>query len=687
MKQNRDNSSLLTSQQLDRMLQTMIDGMVMVDLEGQILYANRSAERILEIRKDELVGKYYSSREWRQIDGQGQPYPQDQLPLALVLRLQHDIGPIEHAIISPSGEIKWLSVNAAPLLNEEGKLYGAIAGFRDITEKKQSEEEIRKLNEELEERVRTRTLLLTSTNQALQNEIEERERAEQALRKSEEKYRSVAEFTHDWEYWLSPEKEYLYVSPSCERITGYKPEDFRNNPGLFEEIVHPADRSMVASHLMEANEQSESTPFDFRIITRDGEQRWIGHHCRVVFDANGVWLGQRGSNRDITERKQVEEALRLANSYNRSLIEASLDPLVTITPDGKVGDVNQATESATGCSREELIGDDFHSYFSEPAKARLGYQQVFEVGTVRDYELEIRHKDGHLTPVLYNASIFRDQTGEVSGVFAAARDITERKKAEYELTAAKELLENTLAHEQSLREQLVRTEKFSAMGRMLASISHELNNPLQTIKNCLYLTQQDIPSDSPIQEYLDMAFSETQRLSNLVAQLRELYRPHAAGGRQSVPLQQIIDDAHALLAPHLLSQHVVWKQNPGPEGLVIECVTDHIKQVFINLGMNAVEAMQPDGGTMTVELVRSADGDQAGVVFRDTGPGIPPENIQHLFEPFFTTKSGGLGLGLSICYELVQRYDGQITVESQIDQGTTITVWLPLERSANHVGD
>ncbi len=132
-------------------------------------------------------------------------------------------------------------------------------------------------------------------------------------------------------------------------------------------------------------------------------------------------------------RKQAEEQVRRAAAYNRNLIEASIDPLVTIAIDGKITDVNQATEKVTGLDRDELIGTDFSTYFTEPEKARAGYQSVFDEGTVLDYPLEIRHRDGHLTPVLYNATVFRDEDGKVEGVFAAARDISERKLAERQI--------------------------------------------------------------------------------------------------------------------------------------------------------------------------------------------------------------------------------------------------------------
>jgi len=148
-----------------------------------------------------------------------------------------------------------------------------------------------------------------------------------------------------------------------------------------------------------------------------------------------------GEDRDISEQKSVEEQLRTASLYARSLIEASLDPLVTISTDGKIMDVNKATELVTGVSREQLIGSDFSEYFTEPQKAREGYQEVFSKGFVKDYPLAIRHSSGRVTEVLYNASVYKNEAGEVQGVFAAARDITELKRAEEQLRKAHQELE------------------------------------------------------------------------------------------------------------------------------------------------------------------------------------------------------------------------------------------------------
>ena len=137
----------------------------------------------------------------------------------------------------------------------------------------------------------------------------ERKRTEVALQESEERYRTVADFTYDWEYWLAPDGHFIYISPSCERITGYSSEEFVNDPGLFEKIIHPDDHSTVINHLGEEQSLEKSVSIDFRIITRRGEERWISHVCQAVYGADKTYLGRRASNRDISKRKQMQEEL------------------------------------------------------------------------------------------------------------------------------------------------------------------------------------------------------------------------------------------------------------------------------------------------------------------------------------------------------------------------------------------
>ena len=174
---------------------------------------------------------------------------------------------------------------------------------------------------------------------------------------------------------------------------------------------------------------------------RDGAQIVVASRQVLDREVRGEPTVVLEINTDVTERKRAEEELRRASAYNRRLLEASLDPLVTIGTEGKITDVNEATEAATGYPRAELIGKDFTDYFTEPEEAREGYRRVFREGLVRDYPLEIRHRDGRVTPVVYNASVYRDEAGQVIGVFAAARDITAQKRAEAELRQMSRLID------------------------------------------------------------------------------------------------------------------------------------------------------------------------------------------------------------------------------------------------------
>jgi PAS domain S-box-containing protein len=207
------------------------------------------------------------------------------------------------------------------------------------------------------------------------------------------------------------------------------------------------------------------TDYPLTIRHVDGKLTDVLYNASVYRDARGNVLGVFAAARDVTAQRQASE-------YARSLIEASVDPLVTISPDGKITDVNEATVKVTGVQRENLIGTDFSNYFTEPEKAREGYRQVFAKGSVTDYPLTIRHGDGRLTNVLYNASVYRDARGNVLGVFAAARDVTAQRRAEGQVAEqrAREL------------ERLAELERFQKLtvGRELKMI--ELKKEVEDLK-------------------------------------------------------------------------------------------------------------------------------------------------------------------------------------------------------------
>jgi PAS domain S-box-containing protein len=235
--------------------------------------------------------------------------------------------------------------------------------------------------------------------------------------------------------------------------TGLKDEEFASRLGAEGFIVRPKEpedfwREMSA--IMENLAAGRRKPHPPGMM--EEEKEYLRKYSEVV--AAKLEEKVRELEESLARRKEAEERLKLASAYNRSLIEASLDPLVTINDIGKITDVNAATEKVTGYPREHLVGTDFSDYFTDPEKARTVYRQVFREGTVHDYELKIRHRDGHVTPVLYNAAVYRDENGNALGVFAAARDITERKRMEDKLHRAHDELEKRVVER---TEQLEKT--------------------------------------------------------------------------------------------------------------------------------------------------------------------------------------------------------------------------------------
>jgi PAS domain S-box-containing protein len=239
-------------------------------------------------------------------------------------------------------------------------------------------------------------------------------------------------------------------------------------------------------------------------------------------------------------------------------------------------------------------------------------------------------------------------------------------------------LQNSLHLEQAMRLQLIQAEKLSALNRMMATVVHEINNPVQTIKNCIYLAESEAQPDSAQLDYLAMASSEINRITKLVFSMREIYRQPKHQELETLELSKLLADVLVLLETHMQHQKVTGQQGPSRDLLWVNAVPDQLKQVFINLGLNAIEAMQPDGGILTISTITDEESNQVGVVVTDTGCGVAPDDLTKIFEPFYTTKEAGSGLGLAICYEIIQQHGGRITVESQPGRGSTFTVWLPL---------
>ncbi len=259
----------------------------------------------------------------------------------------------------------------------------------------------------------------------------ERQRAEETLRRQSRMHEAFFDQAVTCFALLDPQYNFIRVNEAYAKACRRNVKDF---PGRNHFDLYPSEAKLIFDEVVRTKQpfQTHARPFVFEDQPERGITYW-DWTLAPVLDEKGELEFLAFILVDVTERKQAADALQRASAYHRSLIEASLDPLVTIAPDGEITDVNNATEKVTGLSRQELIGTDFSACFTEPERARAGYQQVFREGWVQDYELEIRHRGGQVTPVLYNATVYWDAGGQVVGVFAAARDISQRKHAEREL--------------------------------------------------------------------------------------------------------------------------------------------------------------------------------------------------------------------------------------------------------------
>ena len=287
----------------------------------------------------------------------------------------------------------------------------------------------------------TRWVLLTI------DDVTERHAAEAALRDSETRYRIVADNTYNWEYWQSPEGMFLYVSPSCERISGIPAEDFMASAGSWERIIHPEDRHLWDAHRCRATEDRVAQEIELRIRRPDGEVRWIGHVCHPVFDDRGVFLGTRGGNRDITDRKRIEQELHRQARFLQVVIDAMPAPVVFKDQHGAYIGCNQAYLEFLGKAKSEIVGRTVYDLFpvNQAAEFQARTLQVLGSPGTLHYEARMRHADGADRDVIASLASFNDDQGRVSGLVGVVVDISERKRAEEALRQSQERLELVIA--------------------------------------------------------------------------------------------------------------------------------------------------------------------------------------------------------------------------------------------------
>jgi PAS domain S-box-containing protein len=370
-----------------------------------------------------------------------------------------------------------------------------------------------------------------------------------------------------------------------------------------------------------------------------------------------------------------------ADHLHGLVIETMNTGALTVNADGVILHANSRVAELVQAPCEHIVGTALRAWIIPDDLDRLTTLLLnTSVSSPQHGEIGLRRRSGDCLPV--HVSITRLSAENLEGATLVVTDLSAQKRIEAALRDNEQQTHAALLQEREMRARLVRNEKLAGMGRVIAAVTHELNNPLQIIRNYLYLAEHEFAPGAAGQMYLETAASEISRISSLVAQLREVYRVPAPQTLLPVNLFVLLEEIHGLLEPELRAQQVQWRLASQLATAWADGRADELKQVFLNLIQNAMEAMRPTGGTLSVAIIPAEDPSRIGVTFRDTGPGLAPESISQLFEPFFSTKRSGLGLGLSICNEIVKRHRGEIAVASPPGQGAAFTVWLPTTRAS-----
>ena len=461
---------------------------------------------------------------------------------------------------------------------------------------------------------------------------------------------------------------------ACERVTGYT-ESEASGQVIWDLLVADEDREQVQRvfHALAAGDfpnHNENT-----WITKSGDKRLIAWSNTINRDNTGAITTIIGTGIDITDDVKARRSLSQERRRIRALVDTSLDAIISIDHVGIIKEVNEATVDVFGYSKSELIGQNIKMLMPiEYAEAHDGYLHQYHQTGVRHVigstrEISARRKDGSVFPAIL-------AVGEVSvggqKIFTGfIRDITAVRAAE--------------AQNRALQDELSHAMRLSEIGEMVATITHELNQPLSAINNYMYACEKLLEDDMPdgvarARELLSLVIAQAERADGIITNIRE-FLSRGESQRQMEDLNEIISNATNLALSgnekEETSLQILFAQDLPK--VYVDRV--QVQQVAVNLVRNAVEAMQnSDKRHLTIETRLSND-DMVEINIADTGPGIPPEILERVFQPFVTTRKKGMGLGLSICKSIVEFHGGTLDIVSNGDGGTTFRVRLPLSPS------
>jgi PAS domain S-box-containing protein len=423
----------------------------------------------------------------------------------------------------------------------------------------------------------------------------------------------------------------------------------------------------------------------------------------IIILTSVLWFTSNSINLIDDKRMKTRKELNQLNSYNRSLIEANLDLLFIIDPNGIITDVNKSTENITGYSREKLVGTNFSNYFKKPEKARAVYQKVFQRGFVLDYPLDIKGPGEITTPVLYNASLYRNEKEEVLGVLASARDVSKLKKAEYELKKYRDNLEKLVEvrtkeldqSNQSLKDEVknhLKTEK--EMEKLMEELkrsnnelqqfayvaSHDLQEPLRMVTSFTQLLEKRYKDqlDNDANDFIKFIVDGAKRMQNLIDDLLTYSRVTRTEAEEfkKLDMEDLINE--------IISNLIVLIEENDAEIThdILPCIRadkSQIIQLFQNLIGNAIKFHGEE--TPKIHISSYEEGDNWIFEVEDNGIGIESHHQERIFRVFQRLNKRedypGTGIGLSVCEKIVQHHNGRIWIESEPGKGSKFFFTLP----------
>jgi len=602
------------------LIESSVDGLITVDPEGYITDVNEQMCRMTDYARDQLIGSLFK-----------QYFTEPERADVGVRRTLAEgvVTNYELVLKTRTGRKATVSFNASVFRAGDGRMQGIFASARDISEQAR-----------------------------LQIQLGE----QQAYN------RSLIEASADALFAIAPDGVITDVNEEATRLTGYSRKHLINS--RFKEYFTEPERAREG--VQQTLDERRVIGYELVLITRYGRRITVSFNAGVFTDAAGQPLGILAAARDITAQKTLELQLRDQQFYTRSLIESNIDALMTTDPLGVITDVNQQMEALTGYIRNELIGSPFKQYFTDPARAEAGIRLVLGEGKVTNYELTARSRDGRETVVSYNAATFFDRDGKLQGVFAAARDVTERKR-----------------FEQTLQEKNVELENANfAKDRFLASMSHELRTPLNAIIGFTGTLLMKLPGPLTADQDKQLKTIQTsaRHLLSLINDLLDLAKIES-GKVELVPepiiCQTVIEEVATALRPLAEAKGLQFNVQVPPDDVHLQSDRRALSQIIINLSNNAIKFTEQ--GEVRLELAeRHADGRRLmEIKVVDTGVGIRAEDQAKLFQAFEQVDPSGVyrhegtGLGLHLSQKLADLLGGHITFVSEYGKGSTFTLGIP----------